>query len=78
MLYPILHPVSSNDICNQLVAKLQSGENPRRVYEEVEEFCKRCNPSNPMTCLESCDVWALKKKSQDYGDHLRRETLRGM
>ena len=66
MLYSLLQPTPSKDTYNRLIARLQAGENPKEVYEEIEEYCRQCNPSNPMTCLESCELWTLKKKNQDY------------
>jgi predicted transcriptional regulator len=66
MLYSVLQPTTSKNIYNRLVTRLQAGESPKDVYNEVEEYCKQCNPSNPMTCLESCEIWNLKKKSQEY------------
>lgn len=45
----------------QLLEELKIG-NLNEIYEKAEEYCRRCNPLSPMTCIEHCYVWKIKNK----------------
>lgn len=57
---------TTKNIINQLEKRLQEGEKPEAIYAEIEDYCNQCNPSNPMTCVEFCEIWKLKGKYQRY------------
>lgn len=56
----------SKNIHSQLAKRLQEGENPEEIYGEIEEYCNQCKPSNPMNCVELCEIWKLKGKFQEH------------
>ncbi|MDQ1280980.1 MAG: Helix-turn-helix transcriptional regulator [Thermoproteota archaeon] len=64
MLYNDVKMKNKKTLISRIEKELQEGENLEDIGAEIEEYCNQCNPTNPMTCVESCEIWRLKGKYQ--------------
>lgn len=65
MLYTTVSSESKNAAYKKLVQKLNAGEDKEEICRKIKEFCENCRPSNPITCMELCEIWGLKKELRE-------------
>jgi len=54
-----------NEAYKEFLNKLNLNKNREHLYREITEFCEKCQPLSPITCVELCQIWNLKKEFRD-------------
>lgn len=69
MLY---ESIARSDAYKEIINKITIGENRDNIYWEITELCEKCRPTNPIICVELCQIWKLKREYREIAKTLTR------